>query len=47
MSSMIDIRNLDKSFSSHKVLSNISLSVEQGDIFGIVGHSGAGKSTLL
>lgn len=30
-----------------KVLDGISLDVEQGDVFGIVGHSGAGKSTLL
>ncbi|RAL24568.1 methionine ABC transporter ATP-binding protein [Thermoflavimicrobium daqui] len=28
-------------------LKNVSLNINQGDIFGIVGHSGAGKSTLL
>lgn len=44
---MIEIRGLEKYFGEHKVLSDISLSVEQGDVFGIVGHSGAGKSTLL
>jgi D-methionine transport system ATP-binding protein len=44
---MIDVRNVTKSFSGKKVLDNISLNIEQGDIFGIVGHSGAGKSTLL
>ena len=36
-----------KYFGDHKVLSDISLSVGKGDVFGIVGHSGAGKSTLL
>lgn len=44
---MIQIRELGKSFSGIKVLRNISLNVEPGDVFGIVGHSGAGKSTLL
>lgn len=44
---MIEISNLNKSFGDIKVLNNVSLSIEKGNIFGIVGHSGAGKSTLL
>lgn len=44
---MIEIDKLGKYFGDHKVLSDISLNVEKGDVFGIVGHSGAGKSTLL
>ena len=44
---MIKIEGLSKSFGEHLVLNNIDLHVEQGDVFGIVGHSGAGKSTLL
>ena len=44
---MIEIEKLGKYFGDHKVLSDISLKVEKGDVFGIVGHSGAGKSTLL
>lgn len=44
---MIKIEGLSKSFGEHLVLNNINLHVEQGDVFGIVGHSGAGKSTLL
>lgn len=44
---MIEINGLGKYYGEHKVLSDISLKVEKGDVFGIVGHSGAGKSTLL
>ena len=44
---MIEINGLGKHYGSLKALNNISLTVEQGDVFGIVGHSGAGKSTLL
>jgi D-methionine transport system ATP-binding protein len=48
---MIEIKNVSKSFAdkSGKVaaLKNISLHIEKGDIFGIMGLSGAGKSTLI
>jgi D-methionine transport system ATP-binding protein len=47
----IQIEQLNKTFHSRnedvEVLRDINLSIEQGDIFGIVGFSGAGKSTLL
>jgi D-methionine transport system ATP-binding protein len=46
----IEIQNLTKSFTVRgeriEVLKGISLSVAQGDVFGIIGLSGAGKSTL-
>lgn len=44
---MINISKLYKSFGSLDVLKDISLSIEQGEIFGLIGKSGAGKSTLL
>jgi D-methionine transport system ATP-binding protein len=44
---MIEVKNVYKSFSGKNVLNDINLEIEEGDIFGIVGHSGAGKSTLL
>lgn len=49
--SEIAIRNLTKQFDikGHTIiaLSDINLSIEKGDIFGIIGMSGAGKSTLV
>ena len=48
---VIEILNVEKVFKNKKsevhALKNVSLRVEKGDIFGIVGYSGAGKSTLL
>ncbi|NLJ85622.1 MAG: ATP-binding cassette domain-containing protein, partial [Firmicutes bacterium] len=48
---MIEIRNLTKVFTDgHKevrALDDVSLHVEPGEIFGIIGLSGAGKSTLV
>ncbi|WP_294286499.1 ATP-binding cassette domain-containing protein [uncultured Chryseobacterium sp.] len=48
---MIEIKNISKTFhqknQSFKALDEVSLSVEQGDIVGIIGFSGAGKSTLI
>ena len=44
---MIDIKHLNKYFNDQKVLDDISVHIDAGEIFAIVGHSGAGKSTLL
>lgn len=44
---MIEIKNVYKRFGETEVLKNISISIEEGEIYGIIGHSGAGKSTLL
>ncbi len=44
---MIRVRHLSKSFQKVKALRDVSLDVDQGDIFGIIGQSGAGKSTLI
>lgn len=44
---MIEIKNLQKSYGSLKVLKGISLQIESSKVVTIVGASGAGKSTLL
>ena len=44
---MIVINEVRKSFQNLEVLKGISLSIEDGEIYGIIGQSGAGKSTLL
>ncbi len=44
---MIEICDVRKSFQDLEVLKGISLTIEDGEIYGIVGQSGAGKSTLL
>ena len=44
---MIEIQHLKKYYGKELAIDNVSLNVEKGEIFAIVGHSGAGKSTLL
>ncbi|MCL2575093.1 MAG: ATP-binding cassette domain-containing protein [Defluviitaleaceae bacterium] len=45
---MIKLENVSKVFATgEKALDDVSLNIEKGDIFGIVGRSGAGKSTML
>ncbi|MBL4934041.1 methionine ABC transporter ATP-binding protein [Clostridium paridis] len=44
---MIQIKGLSKSFNETEVLKDIKLNIEEGQIYGLIGHSGAGKSTLL
>ena len=48
---MIEIKNLSKTFATNDggfdALKNVTLTINDGDIFGIIGMSGAGKSTLV
>ena len=47
MEEILKIEHLSKSFGSNKVLDDINLNINKGDIYGVLGMSGAGKSTLV
>ena len=48
---MIELKNVSKSFDTAEgkvdALKDVSITIEDGDIYGIIGMSGAGKSTLV
>lgn len=44
---VIDIKNVTKTFGQETVLKDISLEVEQGKIYGIIGRNGSGKTVLF
>ena len=44
---MIKLHNVSKSFSQFQAIKSVSLTIDKGEIHGIIGASGAGKSTLL
>lgn len=44
---VIEINDLSRRFGKKQALDNVSLSVPQGAVFGLVGENGAGKTTLL
>lgn len=45
--SIIEVENVTKRFDDKLVTDNISLNIEEGEIFGLLGPNGAGKSTLI
>ena len=44
---MITLKDLSFSYGKHKVLGNVSMTLEKGKIYGLLGENGVGKSTLL
>jgi ABC-2 type transport system ATP-binding protein len=45
--SIIEIKNLTKTYGKHVGVENVNLSVDEGEIFGFIGPNGAGKSTTI
>lgn len=44
---MIEIKNVSKKYGEKEALKNVSFTVNDGEIFGFIGHNGAGKTTLI
>ena len=44
---VISLKGIEKAYGKHKVLTNVSLEVNKGDLFGLIGRNGAGKTTLF
>ncbi|MFC1687007.1 ATP-binding cassette domain-containing protein [Patescibacteria group bacterium] len=47
MNSIIEVKNLSKSFGDIKAVNDVSFSVHQGEVFGFLGPNGAGKTTTI
>ena len=44
---MLELKNLCKSYGRHIALSNLSLTIPDGALYGLVGPNGAGKTTAI
>jgi len=44
---MIEVKNLTKKYGDNIAVNDISFDIEEGDVFGFIGHNGAGKTTTL
>ena len=47
MEYILETENLTKTYGKKTALNNVSIHVNQGDIYGLVGRNGAGKTTLM
>ena len=45
--SVLEVKNIKKSFGKTEVLKGINFSLEKGEVLSIIGSSGSGKTTLL
>lgn len=45
--SFFEVQNVSKSYAAHRALTDVSINIEQGQVFGLLGPNGAGKTTLI
>ncbi len=46
-SPIVDIQGVSRSYGAVRAVDDVSLAVNEGELFGLIGHNGAGKSTLM
>ncbi len=44
---LIQLKGVSREFGKNKILEDVNITIEEGDIFGVIGESGSGKTTLL
>ena len=44
---MISLKNITKTFKNFEALKNLSMEIDEGEIYGLLGSNGAGKSTTI
>ncbi|MGM0122841.1 ABC-2 type transport system ATP-binding protein [Enterococcus sp. AZ194] len=44
---VLALTNVSKKYGNHYVLNNVSLTIEKGDIYGLIGKNGSGKTTIM
>ena len=47
MDSILQVEHISKTFTGHKALDDVSLSIPRGSVYGLLGPNGAGKTTLI
>ena len=45
--SVLEVKNLTKKFGKRVILDQVSVTLEEGEVVGLVGPNGAGKSTFI
>jgi len=47
MNSIVEVKNLERTFGDHKALDDLTFTVHSGEVFGLLGPNGAGKTTTV
>ena len=47
METVVNVKHISKKFGQQLALDDVSLTVKQGEIYGLIGKNGAGKTTLI